>query len=223
VPGGAGQRVDVAYHGGISTPNFSTTETFKTTDERYVKWKTAAEFKASHWDMEGLHVCRPKRNVVKVEKCDSEIIRKNKKEHAKVSAFQRDIIKYAHEWAILDYTKESEIESTYLKKPEHTETLQIIIDSLGWARKKQPPSVSIPPPIKLELLKLYNVKPNLSSAQSRVRLIALPEYNNSIYVEYVITEARIHSYFAQLQQMKKTLKLDASTPLVINHVQQPRL
>ena len=47
-------------------------------------------------------------------------------------------------------------------------------------------------------------------------MIALPEYNNSIYVEYVITEARIHSYFAQLQQMKKTLKLDASTPLVIH-------
>ena len=51
---------------------------------------------------------------------------------------------------------------------------------------------------------------------SSVKLIALPKYNNSIYVEYVITEARIHSYFSQLQQMKKTLKLDASTPLVIH-------
>jgi hypothetical protein len=110
-----------------------------------------------------------------------------------------------------------------LKKPEHSETSQIVIESLGWARKKQPPSVSIPPPIKQELLKLHNVKPNLSSAQSRVRLIALPEYNNSIYVEYVITEARIHSYFAQLQQMKKTLKLDASTPLVIHQNYKGRL
>jgi hypothetical protein len=34
---GKGQRVQLAYHGGICTPNFSTTETFKTTDDRYVK------------------------------------------------------------------------------------------------------------------------------------------------------------------------------------------
>jgi hypothetical protein len=104
-----------------------------------------------------------------------------------------------------------------LKQPEQSETLQIVIESLGWARKKQPLSVSIPPEIKHELVKLYNVRPNLSTAQARVKLIALPEYTNSIYVEYVITEARIHSYFAQLQQMKKVLKLAASTPLVIHH------
>ncbi len=32
---GKGLRVEVAYHGGIRTPNFVTTETFKTTDDRY--------------------------------------------------------------------------------------------------------------------------------------------------------------------------------------------
>jgi hypothetical protein len=56
-----------------------------------------------------------------------------------------------------------------LKQPEQSETLQIVIESLGWARKKQPLSVSIPPEIKHELVKLYNVRPNLSTAQSRVK------------------------------------------------------
>jgi hypothetical protein len=157
------------------------------------------------------------------EKYATEKLRKNKKDHAKVSAFQQDIIKFAHEWSTLDYSKDADIETTYLKQPEQSETLQILIDSLGWARKKQPPSVSIPPPIKQELLKLYNIRPNLSAAQSRVRLIAIPEYSNSIYVEYIITEARIHSYFAQLQTMKKTLKLDATTQLVIHQNYKGRL
>jgi hypothetical protein len=211
---GKRQRVELAYHGGICTPNFSTTETFVTTDDTYVKWLTAAVFEAYHWEMEGLHVCRPKKPVFHGAKAGTQKVSKNKKEHAQVSAFQQDIIEFAHEWASQDYTKDSDIETTYLKQPEQSETLKIVIELLGWARKKQPPSVTIPPAIKHELVKLYNVRPNLSTAQSRVKLIALPEYNNSIYVEYFITEARIHSYFAQLQQMKKILKLDASTPLV---------
>jgi hypothetical protein len=127
------------------------------------------------------------------EKTATPKVRKNKKEHAKVSAFQQDIIQFSHEWASQDYTKDSDIKTAYLKQPEETETLKIVIESLGWARKKQPPAVSIPPAIKHELVKLYNVRPNLSTAQARVKLIALPEYTNSIYVEYVITEARIHS------------------------------
>jgi hypothetical protein len=121
---GEGQRVELAYHGGICTPNFSTTETFKTTDnERYIKWQTAAELKASHWEMEGLHVCRPKKHVFNGEKSAPEKLRKNKKDHAKVSSFQRDIIKFAHKWSSLDYSKDADIETIYLKQPEHSETL----------------------------------------------------------------------------------------------------
>jgi hypothetical protein len=70
--------------------------------------------------MEGLHVCRPKKSVFKGGKCAPDVVRKNKKQHAKVSAFQQDIITFSHKWASLDFTKDSEIETTYLKKPEHT-------------------------------------------------------------------------------------------------------
>ncbi len=140
-----------------------------------------------------------------------------------MSAFQQDIVKFANKWAQQDYTKDSEIETTYFKKMEHAETLDIVIDSLGWARKKQPPSVSIPPPIKTELVTFYNVRPNLSTAQARVKLIALPQYTKSIFVEYVITEARFHSYFGQLKNMKTSLHLDASSTLVIHQSYMSRL
>ncbi len=156
---GEGQRVELACHGGIDTPKYSTQETFTTTENRYVKWTRDTDFEPTHWDMEGLHICRPKKQVLDSGKHGPETVSKKKKEHAKVSAFQQDIIKFANEWAYLDYTKDSDIETTYFKKLEQTETLEIVIDSLGWARKKQLPSVSIPPPIKNELVTLYNVKP----------------------------------------------------------------
>jgi hypothetical protein len=36
-----------------------------------------------------------------------------------------------------------------------------------------------------------------------------------VYVEFVMTEARVHSYFSQLVKMKKDQKLDATTSLVV--------
>ncbi len=93
---GEGQRVELAYHGGIDTPKYSTKETFTTTENRYVKWKRDTDFEPTHWDMKGLHICRPTKQVLDSGKHGPETVRKKEKEHAKVSAFQQDIIKFAN-------------------------------------------------------------------------------------------------------------------------------
>jgi hypothetical protein len=166
--------------------------------------------------MQGVHVCRPEKSAIKTAKPDSLTVTKSAKTFPRVSAYQKDLVQYAHEWARVDYAGDSLRVQTALKQPEDIKTTHIKIATKGWAKKKQPPPVRIAPDITDELAVLFNSqKPRISPDQALVKLKSKCAYANSVYVDYVLTEARIQSYYSQLLKMKKDQGLNATAPVVV--------
>ncbi len=127
-----------------------------------------------------------------------------------MSAFQKAIIHYAHQWATVDYEGDGKIAATYLKLPEDCETQEIKLETKGWARKKQPTKVTISFDIKKNIADLFNMKPRLSPAQAFDKLKHMELYTNNHFVQHIMNEARVHSQFSQLMKRRKDLKLDAN-------------
>jgi hypothetical protein len=132
-----------------------------------------------------------------------------------VSEFQKDIVRYAHAWASIDYEADGAKVASYLKQPEGPEAQKIKIETKGWARKKQPPPVRIPHAIKESLVELFNIRPRISPEQALVKLRAMTVHVNNIFVAYVMNEARVHSQFSQFMKKRKDLKLDANASIVL--------
>ena len=61
----------------------------------------------------------------------------------------------------------------------------------GWAVKKSLPSVSFPLPMKKLMLVYFNEEPKISAETAQKRILALPQYVNDVFVEYVVTAERI--------------------------------
>jgi hypothetical protein len=132
-----------------------------------------------------------------------------------VSAFQKDIVSYAHAWANIDYEANDKTVIAYFKQPEEVEAQKIELETNGWARKKQRPPVRIPRGIKESLVELFNIRPRISPEQALVKLRAMREHENNLFVAYVMTEARVHSQFSQFMKRRKDLKLDANASIDI--------
>jgi hypothetical protein len=210
------QEVELAYHGGINTHNIKTHETFKTSDNKYNSWIADSNFDPLQWEMKGIHICRPEKLSLTTAKPAAVTGRKCTNTFASGSAYQKDLVQYAHAWACVDYAEDSVRVRTAFKQPEDIKTTNIVIVTKGWAQKKQPPPVRIAPEIKDELAVLFNCqKPRISPDQALVILKGKCAYRNSVYVDYVLTEARIKSYYSQLLKMKKDQGLNATAPVVV--------
>jgi hypothetical protein len=115
------QKVEVAYHGEIHTPHHRTTETFSTLDANYVQWIPDSYFEALPWNMVCIHGCRQKIITINKAKVEDATIMSGKKDPVKVSEFQKDIVRYAHAWASIDYEADGATVATYFKQPEEHE------------------------------------------------------------------------------------------------------
>jgi hypothetical protein len=193
------QEVELAYHGGINTHKIKTHETFKTSDDKFKIWIADSNFEPIQWEMKGIHICRPEKLSLTTAKPAAVTVRKCTNTFASGSAYQKDLVQYAHAWACVDYAEDSVRVRTAFQQPEDIKTTNIVIVTKGWVQKKQPPPVRIAPEIKDELAVLFNSqKPRISPDQALVILKGKCAYRNSVYVDYVLTEARIKSYYSQL-------------------------
>jgi hypothetical protein len=148
--------------------------------------------------------------MVHKEKLTAPTITTSKQNYGKVSAFQKDIIHYAHQWATVDFEGDGKIAATYMKLPADFETQKIKMETKGWARKKQPTKVTISFDIKNSIADLFNMKPRLSPAQAFDKLKNMELYTNNHFVQHIMNEARVHSQFSQLMKKRKDLKMNAN-------------
>jgi hypothetical protein len=60
-------------------------------------------------------------------------------------------VRHAHAWASIDYAGDGITAATYLKLPKDCKTTKIMMETKGWARKKQTAKVMISHDIKKAL------------------------------------------------------------------------
>jgi hypothetical protein len=207
------QKVEVAYHGGVLTPQHTTTENFKTSDARYVQWMKDANFEVRPWKMERIHVCRSAKLQLRYEIDPVATIRCYKQNYCNATAFQEAIVRHAHAWASVDYAGDGETTAAYLKLPEDCETTKIKMETKGWARKKQTAKVLIPHDIKKSIADLFNKRPRLSPAQAFEQLKKMEVYTDNHFVQHIMNEARVHAQFSQLMTKRKKLQLGEDAPI----------
>jgi hypothetical protein len=80
--------------------------------------------------------------------------------------------------------------------------------------KKSPPPVHIPHAIRLELVKLFNQKaPYVQPEEGLAQIQAMEEFRNDVFVDHILTAAKIKAYFGRLLVLKKKGEYDGDTGL----------
>jgi hypothetical protein len=101
-------------------------------------------------------------------------------------------------------------------REEYQETRNISVTTKGWAKKRQCPPTRIPWSVKRDLIPLFNIRPKLSPEQARVKIIAMTQYENNVYIDYFVTAAKIKQYFQTLANYRKEKKIPADAQVDAN-------
>ena len=88
--------------------------------------------------------------------------------------------------------------------PEDASVKDYATGGKHWALKKNVPTVTIPIKMANQLRIMYNEQnPHCAPEEAAIRLLALPEYHQSLYVKHVMTADKIKVFFSSLKKKKK--------------------
>ena len=197
------QEVKVSYHGGITSTNMQ--QSFTTKDAMYTTWLADTGFNPTDWVEKGTHSCRPEKIKKGKRSCEGTKRRKWKTLSSHVSEYKKTLIMFVKEWALDDYNTHRCIEDIAFRKSEYETTKTLFTGTTkGWAMKKSPPPVHIPHDVRLELVKLFNQKaPYVQPEEALAQIQAMEEFRNDVFVDHILTPAKIKAYFGRLLVIKK--------------------
>jgi hypothetical protein len=207
------QEVKVSYHGGITSTNMQ--QSFTTKDAMYTTWLADTGFNPTDWVEKGTHSCRPEKIKKGKRSCEGTKRRKWKTLSSHVSEYKKTLIMFVKEWALDDYNTHRCIEDIAFRKSEYETTKTLFTGTTkGWAMKKSPPPVHIPHDVRLELVKLFNQKaPYVQPEEALSQIQAMEEFRNDVFVDHILTPAKIKAYFGRLLVIKKNGEFDVESGL----------
>jgi hypothetical protein len=130
-----------------------------------------------------------------------------------LTEYQKDIVKFTHEWSRVDYEEnQTDVKQTG-RREEYKATRKISVTTKGWAKKRQCPPTRIPMSVKRDLIPLFNMRPKLQPEQARVKIIAMTKYEYNVYIDYFVTAGKIKQYFQTLMNYRKEKKIPEDAPV----------
>ena len=121
----------------------------------------------------------------------------------KGSSWFKKVSAIAEQWANEKHEDDVKDAAAAFTTPEDSSVKQYVTGGKYWALKKNVPTVQISNRMANQLRLMYNEQnPHVSPEGAAVRLLALPEYRQSLYVKHVITADKIKVFFGGLKKKK---------------------
>ena len=207
------QVVQVNHHNNLVTETLRTSWSCHTDTPEYVAWLQVSGFAPVPYKFTD-RFRRQAKFLFKKEEIDP----KRRSRHAEnkpASAHRRMILTTAASWTGKLVKSSKEFCKKVLSTPETASIANLPFEPRGWMMKRYLPSICMPKPMKVLLLEYFNEYPHVSPYGALLRLLALNQYRNDVFVMYVLTPMRIKGFFGTMLAYKKKHKIAKNTPVPV--------
>jgi hypothetical protein len=120
-----------------------------------------------------------------------------------ITPCQRQLVELSCAWAAEGAAATVETAKNVMSLPLPEDVRTMPIGQRYWAMKKNLPAARMPLDLKKLLIQLYNRVPHASPKSAVTEIQKDERFKDDIFVRYMVTSARVKTYFASLKSKKK--------------------